>query len=202
MNNEFMNRKDKIISAAIQLIDESGLSSLTFQNLAIKFNMPKEMLYRYYGSTDEILEEIVDVFTNQDAIIFAKVEAMDIPHVKKVNEFFKLAYNTYQRHGNFLILPMNFEELIHNVHTRDILVHSIKARINFIKKEFEAAMNDKEITDVLLTPEELTDIYYGVLWEKILNHRIWEKDVDFTMEKNTVFEKIIDVLKIAQSNPE
>ena len=49
MNSNFVNRKDRIIASAIEIISESGLSSLNTKTLAMKENMSESLLYRYFG---------------------------------------------------------------------------------------------------------------------------------------------------------
>ena len=57
MNNNFVNRKDRIIASAIEIISESGLASLTTKTLAMKENMSESLLYRYFGGIEEVLVE-------------------------------------------------------------------------------------------------------------------------------------------------
>ena len=43
MNNNFVNRKDRIIASAIEIISEAGLSSLNTKTLAMKENMSESL---------------------------------------------------------------------------------------------------------------------------------------------------------------
>ena len=84
MDNDFVNRKDRIIASAIEVISESGLSSLTTKTLAMKGNMTEELLYRYFGSIDEVLVDVVNTFTKFDYVMIATIEAKEISHFDKV----------------------------------------------------------------------------------------------------------------------
>ena len=44
MNNNFVNRKDRIVASAIEIISESGLASLTTKTLAMNENMSESLL--------------------------------------------------------------------------------------------------------------------------------------------------------------
>lgn len=55
MGDSFVSRKDRIISSAIEIISESGLSALTTKNLALKENMSETLLYKYFGGINEVL---------------------------------------------------------------------------------------------------------------------------------------------------
>ena len=86
MNNNFVNRKDRIIASAIEIISEAGLASLTTKNLAMKENMSESLLYRYFGGIEEVLVEVVDTFTKFDRSMIATVEAKEISHFERVLE--------------------------------------------------------------------------------------------------------------------
>ena len=86
MNNNFVNRKDRIIASAIEIISDSGLASLTTKTLAMKENMSESLLYRYFGGIEEVMVEVVDAFTKFDSSIIATIEAKDISHLEKALE--------------------------------------------------------------------------------------------------------------------
>ena len=62
MGDSFVSRKDRIISSAIEIISESGLSALTTKNLALKENMSETLLYKYFGGINEVLIEVVETY--------------------------------------------------------------------------------------------------------------------------------------------
>ena len=93
MNNNFVNRKDRIVASAIEIISESGLASLTTKTLAMKENMSESLLYRYFGGIEEVLVEVVNTFTKFDSSIIATVEAKEISHLDKILEFLR-TYST------------------------------------------------------------------------------------------------------------
>ena len=66
MGDSFVSRKDRIISSAIEIISESGLSALTTKNLALKENMSETLLYKYFGGINEVLIEVVETYSKFD----------------------------------------------------------------------------------------------------------------------------------------
>ena len=73
MNNNFVNRKDRIIASAIEIISEAGLSSLNTKTLAMKENMSESLLYRYFGGIEEVLVEVIDTYTKFDKGMLATI---------------------------------------------------------------------------------------------------------------------------------
>lgn len=171
MNTNFVNRKDRIVASAIEIISEAGLESLTTKSLAMKENMSESLLYRYFGGIDEVLVEVVDTFTKFDKSMIATIEAKDISHFEKVAEFLKTLGTYYSGYKEMSSLILNYEGLLHNVNTRDTITACISNRTDFIRKELKGAIDDGEIVDIF-TPEELSNILLGAASRDLLNRRI------------------------------
>lgn len=171
MNNSFINRKDRIIASAIEIINEAGLASLTTKTLAMKENMSESLLYRYFGGIDEVLVEVVDTYTKFDKAMLATIEAKPISHFDKVLELFRTLGTYYSGYEEMAAIVLNYEELLHNVNTRETIAQCIEMRTDFVKKELQAAIDEKEIFD-LFTAEELACIFFGTMERDLLNRRI------------------------------
>lgn len=199
MDNDFVNRKDRIIASAIEVISESGLSSLTTKTLAMKGNMTEELLYRYFGSVDEILVEVVDTFTKFDSSMIATVESKEISHLDKVLELLTTLCTYYENYYELAAIALNYEELLHNVNTREAIASSIHTRTSFIRKELELAMSEGEIIDKF-TPEELANLFLGGLARDLLNRRIaYDKKTHSQVGKATM-NKLADLIRIEQDS--
>lgn len=171
MDNDFVSKRDRIIASAIEIISESGLSSLSTKTLAMKGNMSEELLYRYFGSVDEILVEVIDTFTKFDDGIIATIEAKDMSHLDKVLELLTTLCTYYENYYELAAIILNYEELLHNVNTREAVAACINRRTGFIRKELGLAMEEGEIIDKF-TPEELSNLFLGGMVRDLLNRRI------------------------------
>lgn len=194
MNNSFVNRKDRIVASAIEIISEAGLESLTTRTLAMKENMSESLLYRYFGGIDEVLVEVVDTFTRFDNSIIATIQEKDIPHFDKVVELLNVLGTYYGGYTEMASLVLNYEGLLHNVNTRDAITACIYRRTKFVRDELAAAIAEGEIID-LFTPEELSNLLFGSCNRDLLNRRI-ENDRRTHSDVSTVtIEKLSSLLK-------
>jgi len=194
MMNSFVNRKDRIIASAIEIINDAGLASLTTKSLAMKENMSESLLYRYFGGIEEVLVEVVDTFTKFDEGLFATIKAKDIPHLDKVVEFLSticIYYDNYQELGTIVL---NYENFLHNVNTREAIAGCIWKRRDFVRKELKAAMEDGEIIDTF-TPEELSNILYGCVSQDLLNRRIRNDKSSHNEFINSILDKLAGMLR-------
>lgn len=194
MMNSFVNRKDRIIASAIEIISEAGLTSLTTKTLAMKENMSESLLYRYFGGIEEVLVEVVDTFTKFDKSLLATIEAKDISHLDKVVEFLKTISTYYAGYEELGAIVLNYEEFLHNVNTREAVAGCIWVRTDFVRKEFKAAIEDGEIIDTF-TPEELSNIFFGSLNRDLLNRRIQYDSKTHHEAAKPMLDKLADMLR-------
>ena len=195
MNNNFVDRKDRIIASAIEIISESGLASLTTKTLAMKENMSESLLYRYFGGIEEVLVEVVNTYTKFDNSMIATIESKEISHLDKVLELLKTYSTYYDGYKEISAIVLNYEGLLHNVNTREVISASIDMRTRFLRKEFEAAIKEKEIIDTF-TSEELTNIFMGSLTRDLLNRRIYNEDKGHSRIAKSMLDKMADLIRI------
>lgn len=195
MDNNFVNRKDRIIASAIEIISEAGLMSLTTKSLAMKENMSESLLYRYFGGVDEVLVEVAYAFTKFDNGMIATVEAKNISHLDKVLEWLRTLSLYYENYKEMSSLVLNYEELLHNVHTREIIAECIAKRSGFLKREFKAAIAAHEIVNTF-TPEELCNMFMGSLYRDLLNRRIHYDSVTHEQVVLNMLEKMANMIRI------
>ncbi len=198
MNNSFINRKDRIIASAIEIINEAGLASLTTKTLAMKENMSESLLYRYFGGIDEVLVEVVDTYTKFDKAMIATIEAKPISHFDKALELFRTLSTYYAGYKEMAAIVLNYEELLHNVNTRETIAQCIEMRTSFFKKEIQAAIDEKEIYD-FFSAEELACIFFGTMERDLLCRRIHNENKSHDQVATSILDKL-DVMLRCKDN--
>lgn len=195
MDNNFVNRKDRIIASAIEIISEAGLMSLTTKTLAMKENMSESLLYRYFGGVDEVLVEVAKAFTKFDNGMIATVEAKNISHLEKILDWLRTLSLYYESYKEMSSLVLNYEELLHNVHTREIIADCMAKRMGFLRREFKAAIKEHEIIDTF-TSEELTNMFLGSLYRDLLNRRIHYDSTTHEQVALSMLDKMAKMIRI------
>jgi AcrR family transcriptional regulator len=194
MNNNFINRKDRIIASAIEIISEAGIASLTTKTLAMKENMSESLLYRYFGGIEEVLVEVIGLFTKYDERIIATIEGKDMPHLDKALELIKMLATNYTGYPELAAIALNYEVFLHNVNTREMIADCLVKRRNFIVREFQMAIEAGEIRNDF-TAEELADIVLGTLNRDLLNRRLKNYNITHEQVSQTLGVKFIKFLK-------
>ncbi len=194
MNNNFVNRKDRIIASAIEIISEAGLSSLNTKSLAMKENMSESLLYRYFGGIEEVLVEVIETYTKFDKSMLATIDAKNISHFDKVLELLRTLGTYYAGYQEMSAIVLNYEELLHNVNTREAIAHCIKMRTEFVRQHLKAAMEEGEIRNDF-SPEELSNIFMGSLSRDLLNRRIEYDQTSHNQFADNMLEHLADMLR-------
>ena len=194
MRESFVSGKDRLVAAAIEIISDSGLFSLSTETLAAKENMPVELIYRYFGSVDEVLSEVVDYYVRFDSGIMSTVMAKQVSNIDRIKAFFEAYTTYYESYYAMSTLSLHYEELLHNHATRDKIAECISGRSLFLRSLFEEAIKVGEIR-AEFTPEELADTVSGVFLMHIQNRRVSTLKRSFKEEYMDYLDRLFDLIK-------
>lgn len=195
MSDSFVSRKDRIIASAIEIISDSGLSALTTKNLAMKENMSEALLYKYFGGIDEVLVEVVESYSRFDKGIRQTIKSRSESNVQKILDYLEAYATYYDNYYAISTLMLQYEELLHNIDTRERIAWCITERLEFLSDLFEAAVKQGELIDTL-TPAELANNVTGILMSHILSRRIVIHKQTFKQEFMANIEKWFALLKL------
>ena len=170
MGENFISRKDRIIASAIEIISEAGLASLSTKSLARKENMSEALIYKYFGGINEVLVEVVEYFVRFDESIMRTVQNKEISNVEKIHEFFETYAIYYDNYMEISAIVLNYEALLHNTGTREIIGNCIEERNAFLLDLIQGAMTDGEINDTF-TADQLKCMLMGILRNQLLDRR-------------------------------
>lgn len=194
MSDSFISRKDRIIAAAIEIISESGLASLSTKSLAMKENMSETLIYKYFGGINEVLIEVVEYFARFDRSIIRTVQGKDVSNIEKIHEFFDTYAIYYDNYIEISAIVLNYEELLHNTGTREIIGACIDERNRFLLQLIQNAMADREINSTF-SAEELKCILMGILSSQLLDRRLTIHSDTLRTEVMESIDKILMLVK-------
>ena len=79
----FPSRKDSIILAVIDIINESGVQGLSTKEIAAKQGISESLLYKHFKSLDEVLVAVIQYYSRFDTMIMNTVQNKGIFHVRR-----------------------------------------------------------------------------------------------------------------------
>ena len=194
MSDSFISRKDRIIASAIEIISESGLTSLSTKTLAMKENMSEALIYKYFGGINEVLIEVVEYFVRFDKVIIKTVQGKDVSNVEKIHEFFETYAIYYDNYMEIASIVLNYEELLHNVGTREIISPCIEERNRFLLQLIGDAIEAGEINRTF-TAMELKCILMGIIRCQLMDRRTTYHSETLKSEVMESVDKILMLVK-------
>ena len=195
MAESFVSRKDRIIASAIEIISESGLSALTTNNLASRENIAEETLYKYFGGVDDVLVEVVDFYSRFDKNIQSTIRSKESTYIQKIEDYLDAYATYYDNYYAISTLMLQYEELLHNMYTRDKIAECITERLRYIEELFQGAIDNHEITDTF-SAWELANNVTGIIMSHTLSRRIIYHKKSFKTELMENIHKWLMIIKV------
>lgn len=195
MAESFVSRKDRIIASAIEIISESGLSALTTSNLAARENIEEETLYKYFGGADDVLLEVVDFYSRFDKSIQSTIRSKEGTYIQKIKNYLDAYATYYDNYYAISTLMLQYEELLHNMYTRDKIAECITDRLRYIEELFQGAIDSHEITDSF-SAWELANNVTGIIMAHTLSRRIVYHKKSFKTELMENIHKWLMLIKV------
>ena len=166
MNASFISQQDRILVAAIELISESGLSALTLKGLAMKGNIQENVIYKHFGGINE-----VEFFVKFDRSIMDTVRSKESDTFTKIQDFFDVYATYYGNYKEISAIILNYEELLHNSDTREMISQCIEERARFLTELIEAGMQSGEIKNDMKA-SDLAETLISIMNGMILSRRV------------------------------
>ena len=144
MTESFISTKDRIISTAIEIISDSGLSSLTTKTISQKANLSEPLLYRFYGDVNELLVDVAQYFYRFDKGIRKTIQSKQGTCLEKIKAYVEDYAIYFENYSSLSVLMLQYEELLHIPATRDIMVAGAEGRRVFVTNLFQDALDAGE----------------------------------------------------------
>lgn len=107
------DRQQEIIEAAIELINEGGIQSLTIKNLAARVGVTEPAIYRHFRNKSDILATLLDLLKKNSNKIYDNNLEEDGPVPQKIERVFLNHFRTFARMPSLSSVVFS-EELFRN----------------------------------------------------------------------------------------
>ena len=186
MTESFISTKDRIIATAIDIISESGLSNLTTKTISVKANLSEPLLYRFYGDINELLVDVVNYYFRFDKSIRKTIQAKEGSWSEKIRAYVEDYAIYYENYYTLSTLMLQYEELLHNPATRELIVEGATNRKAYVTDLFQRAMDAGELKDGY-DAGHMADCVHGFIRAVCLKRR-------FGSERGSLKKEICDFI--------
>lgn len=197
--NDFISAMDRIVSASIDIISDAGLDSLTVKNISMRTNISEVMIYKYFTNTDEILKEVVSTYFKFDKSIFKTIDSREDTYTNKLWMYVDAYSSYYDSYYALSSIMLQYEELLHNTNTRELVENGYLERRMGLTKLFKGALDNHEIS-MDYAPEEMTDFLLGMFMMCSLNRRVMPRKKSYKDEIKHLFGKWMNDMTYKDNN--
>jgi TetR/AcrR family transcriptional regulator, fatty acid metabolism regulator protein len=164
------NRQQQIIEAALDVISNHGIDSLTIKTLAEKISVTEGALYRHFRSKTDILVAIADSFKTSSMEILEKIVASPTAGLEKIEAFFlgRLAQFTDSPGQTLVMFSENIFKSNNEIHRN--IHETMRTHRELLLQAIQEGQSDGNIRGGI-SPDHLFTIIMGAL--RLLVTRWW-----------------------------
>ncbi len=174
-----MDKKNKILIAALELFGKNGYFNTTVESISRKSGVAKGTVYWYFKDKKELfLSAINYTLNNCNLKILDEISSVDSPELKLkkyIETFFKLMNNNYSKMKFFMINNFNSKQELINF-TKNLDIKIILKRFEILSDIIEEGKKMKVFKDY--NSEILTLMISGLINFEITRSIFMEKKID------------------------
>jgi AcrR family transcriptional regulator len=193
MRRRFPNRKDSIILAAIDIINDSGLQSLSTKELARRQEINESLLYKYFKSKDDIIVAVLEYYSAFDESINQTVSERELPFKEKILEYYRLYMEYYENYPAITAVLFSYHSFLKDPVTQELVKDIFDKRSRFLAGLVAHGIEKGEVSGSF-TAQEITAILFGFSREMI--SRWWTDGFTYSLKEYTqaTLKKLLELL--------
>lgn len=185
-----LNRKDKIIISAIELLDEDGIAGVTIKNIAKKQKVTEPALYRQFQSKQEIINSIMEEFGYYDQRIQETIQQSDLKGREALLFYVRRYAELYENYSELTTVLLSMDVYFYQAYTKGLMTKVIMDRKKFLILLVEQSRDALCFSDKM-TPAEIASVIQGTIFAQIYEWRLSEKSYSLHEMMMKLFENML-----------
>ena len=191
---KFSDRQGEIIGAALGLIGDGGIQSLTIKNISHAVGVSEPALYRHFTNKHEILQSIIEYYDDENQKALKSIEDSEMNPLAQLESFHRRLVTQFA--GNpALSITLLFNEVFQNdrklMHRISKIMTRTQARITRIIEEGQG----KGLIRRDISARFLSTVLIGVVRLTITRWRLANFGFDLEKEGSGLWEELERLLK-------
>lgn len=178
-----IKRKDKIIIAALELLEEGGVSNVTTKNLAVKQGITEPALYRQFKNKHDIFVAIINEYASYDDKIMNTIIEQGLKGRMAIEFYITRFMELYQTYSELTTIVYSFDLYLYENDTKELMIAIIKKREDFLKNW----LNKYPIENCNLQPNYLATVINDLMYGEVFKWRMSDKNYSLTV---SVLQKV------------
>ena len=194
MSTDIKVRQLEIITAAGEILSESGIGGLTTKNLAARMGFAESALYRHFKSKEDIIITMLK-YLAADMDKRFKYCLSDINDAElQLKELFNNQFEFFKKNPHFLVAIFSDGLLEESKSINAAIIEIMAVKKKYLLQIVKQGQRDKIFTNDL-SADELVHVLMGSLRLHILQWRISAYEFDVKQQGNKLMTGIITLIK-------
>ncbi|MCA9734985.1 TetR/AcrR family transcriptional regulator [candidate division KSB1 bacterium] len=191
---EFSAQQKEIIRAAIELIAESGIQSVTIKKLSQKIGIAESAIYRHFENKLEILLGILSQFRSSKMEALEYIQAADATEIEQLQMVFSERFKQFTRNPAITAVIFSEEIFQNDKRLADEVYAIMNSSLKMILSIIQRGQQNKSIRSDI-SADQLSLIIIGALRLLVVRWRLSSFSFDLTKEGEKLWLSIRQMIR-------
>ncbi|HVI40277.1 MAG TPA: TetR/AcrR family transcriptional regulator [Anaerovoracaceae bacterium] len=192
MEKDLLHRKERLIIATIEIIDELGIQGLSTREIAKRQGVSEATLFRHFKSKNELLIAVLEYFSKFDTDIFQSAKLKALTPKEAITYVITSYTEYYENYPAITSIMQVFDVLRNEPELTEKVKIILSNRTNYIKQLIEEAQKAGEISPDI-DSENLSDLIWGFCREISLKWRMDGQNFSLRTRTLSTLEMVLNV---------
>jgi len=178
-----IKRREAIILATIETIDECGVQAVSTKEIAKKQGVSERIILKHFPTKNDLFIAVLDYFTKYDEAIIQTAQHKEMKPIEAIMYFIDSYSTYYENYPAITAMTQSFDALRCNPRLEEKVISIFKSKETFIKQQIERA-KEQNIIKMEMDTEGLADVILGTFMRLCLKWRIY--NYSFSLRETTL----------------
>jgi len=178
MTHRFLNRKETMLIAAIDLLDRSGIQGLTAREIARVEGLTEAAVYKHFKGKKEILEAIIRRFASYDEKIGSTMRQQVMTEEQGLIYYAQTYAANYQGYPQLVTLLFSFDVYRYDPQLKALMQDTMEKRRNSLTR-FILQCRSEGRGSGTMEPDLLSDMVLGGILKSAYYWKLTDCTTDF-----------------------
>lgn len=194
MVTKIKTRQLEIITAAGEILTESGIAGLTTKKLAVKMGFAESALYRHFKGKEELMVTMLQYLSSDmDNRLKNCLQNIDEPELQ-LKEVFNNQFEFFKKSPHFLVAIFSDGLLEESKVINEAIMQIMAVKKKYLLQIIKLGQQDGTFT-INLSAEELVHIIMGSFRLHMLQWRMAAFSFDVKLKGNKLMASILTLIK-------
>jgi TetR/AcrR family fatty acid metabolism transcriptional regulator len=190
MFSDYLKRKDNIIIAAIDLLDEVGIQGMTTKEIARRQNITEPAIYKQFSGKKEIILAMLNKFSDFDHSLYNTIIEQNMECIKGIRYFLSTFADYYQTYPQLATIMLSYDLYRYDLETNEKMKNIIYGRHKLIGNIIEKGQLTGEFKKTI-SKDDASEIILGVLHSAIYNWKLENSNYSLNKKISGILDHII-----------